>query len=225
MFVRAELKTAAKSQIKGNIGILFLCNLVYGLIVGIPMGIVFNIYATQYSKYFRAVFVLKDMNATPPNPMLSLLMAAIPILLFSFVISFAMIYLNLIKSIKPQIADIFKGFNVFGKATLLGILMSVFTALWSMLFVIPGIIKAISYSMAPYILAENQTMTAKEALNESKRITKGNKMNLFILGLSFIGWILLGGITLGIAFIYITPYMEATMANAYIKIKEQAPQE
>ena len=66
-----------------------------------------------------------------------------------------------------------------------------------------------------YVLAENKGMTASECIDKSKAITDGYKGELFVLGLSFIGWALLGGITFGIAFIWIMPYMQTTYANAY----------
>lgn len=77
-----------------------------------------------------------------------------------------------------------------------------------------------AYSMAPYILAENPEMSAKEALEKSKQITQGHKSELFVLQLSFLGWILLSAVTLGIASIYVVPYMSATVANFYNSIKE-----
>ena len=101
--------------------------------------------------------------------------------------------------------------------------MSLFTYLWALLFFIPGIVKALSYSMAPYILAENKGKSALECINESKEMTKGHKMELFVLGLSFIGWGLLCGITFGIAAIWVAPYMQATMANVYNSLKPVAP--
>lgn len=135
-------------------------------------------------------------------------------------IGMAMIYLNVTKGKKPEVVDVFKGFDIFGQSILLVILISVFTMLWSLLLVIPGIIKGLSYSMAPYVLAENPEMTALEALNRSKQIMSGHKMDLFVLYLSFIGWALLGCITFGLVYIYVGPYMQATTANFYNQIKQ-----
>ena len=84
---------------------------------------------------------------------------------------------------------------------------------------IPGIIKGISYSMSMYILAENKGKPAMECINESKRMTEGHKMELFVLALSFIGWILLSAITFGIAAIWAVPFMNAAFANAYRSLK------
>lgn len=97
--------------------------------------------------------------------------------------------------------------------------------LWSLLFFIPGIVKGYSYSMSVYILAENKGKSALECINESKKLTQGHKMELFLLDLSFIGWFLLGVLTLGIGFIWIEPYRQATIANAYqsLKLAAQEP--
>ena len=190
MFNRAEIKSMAKAQIKGNVGMLFVCMLLISLITG----------------------------AAAP------VLGAGLILSPAFGIGIVMIYLALTRGSRPEIGDIFKGFNLLGKALWLQIITGFFTFLWMCLFYIPGIIKAISYSMAPYILAENPTMTAREALRESKRITAGHKMDLFLLSLSFIGWFLLVGITFGLAGIYVLPYVQASMANAYNAIKGQPQQ-
>ena len=193
MFNRAEFKSLAKAQISGNIGILFLCSLVYGAII----------FAASLVGSFSPLVggiasSLASFLLTPP-----------------FAVSLALIYLALINGVKPVVGDIFKGFEYFAKALWLYFLVTFFTILWSMLLVVPGIIKGISYSMAFYILAENPDMTAREALNESKRITKFHIGDLFILELSFIGWVLLIMVTCGLAAIYVGPYMQATIANAY----------
>lgn len=120
-----------------------------------------------------------------------------------------------------SVGDAFKGFNITGKAVWLYILTILFTFLWSLLFIIPGIIKAFSYSMSQYILADNPKLTAMEALSESKQIMDGRKLDLFILVLSFVLWYLLCLITGGIAYIYVKPYFEATITNFYNEIKDK----
>lgn len=99
-------------------------------------------------------------------------------------------------------------------------MVNIFTALWTILFIIPGIIKGYSYAMTPYILkdkfAAGQTdIGATEAITESRHLMDGHKMDLFVLDLSFIGWGLLGIITCGIGFIWITPYYRQTKTNFY----------
>ena len=123
----------------------------------------------------------------------------------------------------PDVKDTFSGFDDFWSAFKVTLLVGLYTFLWSLLFYIPGIIKGISYSMSMYILAENKGKSARECIEESKAMTEGHKMELFVLGLSFIGWMLLGMITCGIAYIWILPYMQATYANAYNLLKPAAP--
>lgn len=92
--------------------------------------------------------------------------------------------------------------------------------LWSMLFIIPGIIKAYEYKMIPYLLAENPDMTKEEAFAESKRMMDGQKWRAFVLDLSFIGWDILAGFTAGIlAVLFVTPYKRSAQAALYDALK------
>lgn len=138
-----------------------------------------------------------------------------------FSVGLAIVMLEIVRNWEVQFTDMFKGFNNFGTNCIAGILVSVFTALWSLLFVIPGIIKAYSYSMTFYILADHPEMSAKDAIKTSQVMMNGHKMDLFILELSFIGWYLLCGITLGLAALYVGPYVSASHAAFYEAIKDE----
>lgn len=98
-------------------------------------------------------------------------------------------------------------------------LMNVFIFLWTLLLVIPGIIKAFSYAMTPFIITEHPEMSANDAIDESRRIMAGHKFDLFYLFLSFIGWFLLGILSLGIGFFWIIPYVQAAEVAFYNDIK------
>ena len=100
-------------------------------------------------------------------------------------------------------------------------LMTVKIFLWTLLLIIPGIIKGLSYSMAPFIAIEHPEYSASKAINASKAMMKGNKMRLFLLFLSFIGWMLLCMLSLGIGFLWLMPYMYTTFAAFYNDIKPQ----
>ena len=106
----------------------------------------------------------------------------------------------------------FQQFWRFFSATLL---MGLFTALWTMLFVIPGIIAMYSYSQTIFIMLDNPDMSAMEAIAASKQMMRGHKMELFVLELSFFGWALLNAFTFGLLGIWLEPYMLVTMANFY----------
>lgn len=135
---------------------------------------------------------------------------------------FTIIVLRIVRGEKPEIGDLFKGFNDFVRAFLLFLINAVFIALWSLLFVIPGIIKRYSYSMSYFILKDNPELSANEARKESMRLMKGNKWRLFCLDFSFIGWLLLCGLTFGILTLWVSPYMEVAHAEFYESIKPSA---
>lgn len=101
--------------------------------------------------------------------------------------------------------------------------VSLWVALWSLLFFIPGIIKGIAYSMTSYILAAHPNVAATDAIKLSMRMTQGHKGELFMFYLSWIGWMLLSGLTLGILYIvYVGPYMQTAMAGYFVELRNRA---
>lgn len=112
--------------------------------------------------------------------------------------------------------------NGYGHIGAVMFMKDLFTFLWTLLFIIPGIIKGYEYMMIPYLLAENPDMSRQDAFAESKRMRDGNKMDAFVLDLSFIGWFILGAITFNIVnILYTTPYMELAHAELYHTLKNQ----
>ena len=189
MFNRVEAKLLAKQQIKGNILMLFLITLITSALVGACAGILVVGWVASF--------------------------VVVP----SLMLGVTMIYLNLAKGVSVDIARMFDGFQNVGPCVILYLLTGLFTFLWSLLFVIPGIIKGLSYSMGMYILAEHPEMTATQALDESKRMMRGHKWELFVLQLSFIGWFLLVPFTMGLLLIWLTPYVKMSTTNFYNCIK------
>ena len=186
---RKKLKAAARAQLKGQFGKLLLLTLIA---VGIPSIAVILLSKIPLANLF-VTFVI-----TP-----------------AFSLSLTRIYIYVADGGRPEVADAFSGFDDFWSAFKVEFLTRLFVYLWSLLLWIPGIVKSVSYYFAPYILAENPGKPALECISESKEMTDGYKMELFMLSLSFMGWLLLGIVTLGIAFIWVIPYMHATSANAY----------
>ena len=111
-------------------------------------------------------------------------------------------------------ADYLKSIKVIG-------LMTIYVFLWSLLLLIPGIIKAYSYCFAPFISMDNENLTAEECIEQSMKMTQGYKMKLFLLDLSFIGWYFLSILTLGIGLLWVIPYHEAAHIMIYEDIKAQ----
>ena len=136
------------------------------------------------------------------------------------VVGYYAVNLKLIRTKTAKIEDLFSGCKNFVTNFLAYLLMEIFTFLWSLLFIIPGIVKSIAYSMTPYILNDHPEMSATEAITESRKMMNGHKMEYFLLQLSFLGWIILSSFTWGILLLYVMPYMQATSAAFYEKLKE-----
>ena len=117
-----------------------------------------------------------------------------------------------------EIKDLLYGFNDLKRSVFINLLISVYTCLWSLLFIIPGIVKAFSYSMAYYIANDNPELSANECITKSKEMMKGHKMEYFSLMLSYIGWILLSALTLGVLLIWVMPRMQQASYMFYLNI-------
>ena len=123
----------------------------------------------------------------------------------------------------PQLESMFTVYrDNFLKAFLVPLLQGLFVFLWSLLFVIPGVIMAYAYSMAIYVANDNPDMQAMDAIRKSRELMDGHKWDLFVLDLSFIGWILLCLLTCGIGFFFLAPYIEMAHVEFYRELTEQA---
>ena len=111
------------------------------------------------------------------------------------------------------------GFRNWGHIVGGQLLMAVYIFLWCLLLIVPGLVKAYSYAMTPYILVDRPELSANEAISLSRRMMKGHKFDLFYLQLSFIGWALLCILTLGIGFLWLSPYMMTAQAAFYQDVK------
>ncbi|MDR2942027.1 MAG: DUF975 family protein [Treponema sp.] len=139
----------------------------------------------------------------------------------AFSLGFAGYFLKRIRGEQFETKNIFDGFSRFFSSFLLVFFTILFSYLWSLLLIIPGIIKAYGYSMAFYIMYDNPKIKPLEALKKSQIMMKGYKWKLFLLQLSFIGWVLLCMLfTLNIGFIWLNPYRSLSMANFYENLKK-----
>ena len=136
---------------------------------------------------------------------------------------YAKFNLNLIDGETAEVNDLFKYFKNWSNMVLANLLRSLYIFLWSLLCFIPGIIASYTYAMVPYIMAENPELTPKEACERSKQLMDGNRLRLFCLTFSFIGWSFLCAVTCGIGYIVLTPYIEAAVADFYREISDTRP--
>lgn len=120
-----------------------------------------------------------------------------------------------------QVKDLFSYFHHFKTGFCQGFLRGLYTVLWSLLFVIPGIVASYRYAMTPYILAEYPELTASEAITRSKWMMQGHKWRLFCLDFSFIGWNLLCGLTGNLGYIALNPYTNAARTAFYRDLQKK----
>ena len=192
---RASMKAHAKEQIKGKILTILAITIIIGAI------------------NFGVSFVLGPVGSI-----------ATFIITGAFTLAEAFIFLGITKKSRmPKIEDIFMGFkgDNFLRSLVAYLRYTIFTFLWGLLFVIPGIIKSIAYSQMFYLMAEDDKLEAGDAQRKSMEMMEGHKMDYFVLGLSFIPWYLLCLITFGIASIYVMPYIQTTMAEFHVRLMNE----
>ena len=119
---------------------------------------------------------------------------------------------------ETSIGDLFSQFFRFGTGFAQQFLVNLYTFLWTLLFIVPGIIKIFSYAMTPFILADDPNLTANQAITRSRELMDGHKWELFVLNLTFIGWEILGALCFGIGLLWVTPYKNAAYAAFYRQI-------
>lgn len=204
MFTRAQLKNNAKEQLKGKWTLAILTCLAYTFIV-------------------QGTLASSGSNAAGNTEGIYIALNLIGWLIYGPIsVGLCMFTLNLAtKKEKAKFVDLFSGFKYILKALLLTFLFNVAMLLGYMLFIIPGIIVGLMFSQAYYVLAQNPELSAIQCLLRSKEIMKGHKMELFILGVSFIGWIFVCIFTFGIGYLWYTPYYKMTMANFYLNISKK----
>lgn len=239
MIDRKEIKSKAKIAFKAN---YWKCVLV-GLIASIFTGAAITGGTSNASESISTTTGSEDLNALieeNPEAAMTIAVAVLAALLFLIVVTTVIgIFLNnpiklgcdsfFLKNADDSdtgVGEIKTGFKPsYGRNVWAMFLKGLLIALGCILFIIPGFIVSLQYRLLPYILAENPDMKAKDALRMSKEMMKGHKWEAFVLDLSFIGWYFLGGLTLGILMVlYVNPYVSATDAEYYKKIKEAALQ-
>ena len=210
---RKELKDNAKQSLRGNWGWAIIVFLITAIIFGIFTGAGHWLDETYINYDGTNIFY---QFASP--------IGSILLWIGSFIgLSRNIAFLELRddqKEEKPYMAA-FSVFteNRFGPELINFVLVSIFTFLWTWLLIIPGIIKAYSYSMTPYIVkdmvASDKQVGATDGINASKELMKGHKMALFIFDLSVLGWNILAAITCGLGYLWVTPYYQTAKANFY----------
>ena len=149
----------------------------------------------------------------------SLFAAVIYFVLGGFIgVGYAKFNLNLVDKKNAAFETLFEYFSRWKTTTIARLLRALYVFLWSLLFIIPGIVAGFSYAMTDYILAEDPELTADEAISQSKTMMMGNRWRLFCLQFSFIGWDILATLAFGIGHLWLTPYKQAAYAAFYREV-------
>lgn len=199
---RAEIKEEAKEKIRGK-----LWEVWKPLLVVVVVGAIFGILVPGTNDPY-------EMNSGRSliSVIFDFLLAPLSIGVYGYV-------LNFIRGKKYDVKDIFNYYKNIWPIILITFLTSLFVVLWSILFIIPGIIAALSYSMVIYLMADGD-VDGINTMRKSQEMMQGYKWDYFIFGLSFFWWIVLVGITFGIAAIYVVPYMSVSQALYYEKLRK-----
>ncbi len=130
-------------------------------------------------------------------------------------VGLSLVFLRIARKSPAEVSQLFHGFSIFGTALGAYLLTTLFVLLWSLLFIVPGIIATYSYAMTYFIIADDPTIGPLQAISRSKEMMAGRKWKLFCLYLRFFGWVLLCILTLGIGYIWLGPYIQAAVAHFY----------
>lgn len=149
-------------------------------------------------------------------PVVGSILVALPMMY-----GYAIVMLSVMRGGEMNIGGLFDGFNDFGRVVGTKLLQAIYTFLWTLLLVIPGIIKNYSYAMTDFILKDQPELANNAAIEKSMAMMDGNKMKLFLLDLSFIGWAILCLFTFGIGFLFLQPYVQSAHAAFYEDLKAQ----
>lgn len=227
MWTRRDLKAKGKFVFKANYWKCVLVSLILGMVGGGFSG----------SSYSGSSSNLSDSSNGLSNIEPAIIGLVVGVFIFAFALAIALqifvfnplvlgcnkFYVSNHYDQTTRLNTLGYGFtnNYMGNAKTM-FLRDLYTVLWTLLFIVPGIIKSYEYRMIPYIIAENPEISTEEAFALSKEMMTGNKWNAFVLDLSFIGWILLSILTLGIlAIFYVSPYIDATNAELYFALKKE----
>lgn len=216
-----EIRSIARENLTGNwgisVGTTLVAALLGGMIAGVGSGLNFNFNEDTIRNLPRALWGI----LLPAASFAGLLGLVSFIIGGTVELGYAKFLLKQHDHRELQFSDLFSQFGRFGTGFAQQFLRILYVTLWTLLFIIPGIVKGFSYAMTPFILEDHPEMTASEAIKASMKLMDGHKMDLFILSLTFIGWQLLACLTMGIGFLFLNPYMNAAYAVFYRSISGQ----
>ena len=198
---RVEIKENAKASLKGKYGdAIAVIGILFGLSFACGLVVAFLGLDEDMSDFIASIFSLG----------------------LSCLLGFGLMsyFLKISRNEEVTYNELFNKMDMFWPYLSISLLVGLFTLLWTLAFIIPGIIAALSYSMVFYIKLDNPDLGALDVIKKSKQMMSGHKFDFFVLSLSFVGWIILGAFTFGILYLWLIPYMQVSYANFYNSIKD-----
>lgn len=222
----SEIRHYAYERLRGKWGIAILVSLVAGFLGAIETSAPSfnfsisnssgNTSSTQLANEQVVIFIIIFVVA------FILIMAsaiALSILVGHVVnVGYSSFLLNVVDENEHKFTDVFSGFRRYKSVVLVGLRTYITIFLWSLLFVIPGIIASYDYAIVPFLQVDHPEYSPKECMEKSKFIMNGNRWRLFCLEFSFIGWHFLAGFTCGVGNVWLTPYIQTARAVFYREI-------
>lgn len=220
-----DLRYQARRALSGRWGVAilagFLAAFFGGLVNSVSNGISIEL-DEETMKYFQ-------MSESTIEALFGVALSATTLSLVQFImggpvqLGYSQFLLKMHRGEDAQVKDLFSQFYRFAEGFCLYLLRGIFIVLWSMLFVIPGIVKSYSYAMAHFIMAEDPSISCVDAITRSRQLMDGHKAELFVLRLSFIGWHFLCILTCGIGYLWLIPYQNAAEAAFYHNLTDPTP--
>lgn len=216
----SDIRRVARENLSGNwglsIGACLLAAIMGGMLIGSSFLPQLNIHMENqdiesWEQFFRVTLGSTTLSVNTINLVHFILGGVIQL-------GYTQFLLKQYNRANFEVKDLFSQFERFGQAFFQRFLRILYTSLWSLLFIIPGIVKSYAYAMTPFIMAKNPEMTASEAITASKEMMDGHKGELFTLDLTFIGWDLLCLLTLNIGHLWLNPYKNAAYAVFYMDL-------
>lgn len=202
MKTNSEIRLAAREALKGKWGGVIVPTLVYGLLAGVVAAI-----SGSESALLSLIYIILQIGVMLP---------------LGF--GFTMMFLNFVRDgQQPSVNGMFGAFNAtyYKKSVVTMLLVNIYTFLWMLLLIVPGIIKGLGYSMTAMILAENPELGVNEAIDRSSAMMDGHKMDLFLIVLGLVGLCMLSAILLFIPLLWIAPYYQTVFAKFYLELKNE----
>jgi len=224
---RAGLKASAKETLHAHAPHIYLIGLIF-LAMNAAPDMVLNLRTYEQmaaaGSIEQALEIYQNSSLMYAGPALTLATLLLNLFLFLLSCGYMLYALRAVRGEETGgVETLFACFRQFGRFAVLFLLQTLFIALWSILFLIPGIIAAYAYRQAPYIMLDDPDITPLEALRASKQMMRGHKMEYFILELSFLSWAFLSLFTFGLLNIWLNPYQMLTFANYYNALSGWAP--